>query len=337
MAALPTTRLTLADMLKYLDPKGRGAPVVELLAQRGMKEIQGYLGLQPGNLPTGHQFSVRTALPTAYLRDYNDGVTPSKSATAQLTEGMAIIEAWSEVDCAEAKLNGQEAFYRASEGAAFIEAMWQKYVQLFMYGNAKSDSKEFNGLATRFSSLASGNVIDCGGATGTTNTSIYLVNFGEDFFGIYPLGSEGGLQNVDHGRQIIQFSNGNRMAAYVSQYVMNAGLVLRDWRRIVRIANINVTELRARSGTQGVGAPTNIIYAMSDATQLVPDGMGTRVFLCNRTVIACLMKIGLDKSQQVVTIEQGLTQFGKPFQQVSFLGIPLIPVDRMLNTEAKIV
>lgn len=110
MAALPTTRLTLADMLKYLDPKGRGAPVVELLAQRGMKEIQGYLGLQPGNLPTGHQFSVRTALPTAYLRDYNDGVTPSKSATAQLTEGMSIIESWSEVDCAEAKLNGQEAF-----------------------------------------------------------------------------------------------------------------------------------------------------------------------------------------------------------------------------------
>lgn len=337
MAALPITRLTLADMLKYLDPKGRVTPVVELLAQRGAKELQGYIGMQPGNLPTGHQFSVRTALPTAYLRDYNDGVAPSKSATAQLTEGMSIIEAWSEVDCAEAKLNGQEAGYRAQESSAFIEAMWQKYVQLFMYGNAKSDSKEFNGLATRFSALASGNVIDCGGDAATNNTSIYLVNFGEDFFGIYPLGSDGGLQNVDHGRQIIQFSNGNRMAAYVTQFIMNAGLVLRDWRRIVRIANIKVADLRARANTQAVSAATNIIYAMSDATQLVPDGMGTRAFLCNRTVIASLMKIGLDKSQTVLTIEQGLTQFGKPFQQLSFLGIPLIPVDRILNTESKII
>jgi len=34
MTVLSTTRLTLADLAKMMDPNGRVAPVVELLAQR---------------------------------------------------------------------------------------------------------------------------------------------------------------------------------------------------------------------------------------------------------------------------------------------------------------
>ena len=334
--ALPTTRLNYADLIKYMDPAGRVRPVVELLAQQGAKQLQGSMVWQPGNLPNGHKFSVRTALPTSYLRDYNEGVPPSKSAVSQLTEGMSIIESWSEIDAAEAKLNGQAEMFRAQENAAFIESMWQKYSQLFIYGNAGLDSKEFNGLATRLSATSAGNVISAGGDAAPTNTSIYLVNFGDDVFGIYPLGSMAGLDNVDHKTQIIQFSDGKRMAALVTQFIMNCGLVVRDWRRIARIANIKVADLRARTTTQAVTAATNIVYGMSDLTQMVPDGLGTRVYLANRTVIASLMKIGLDKSQSVLSVQSGLTQFGKPYQQVTFLDIPVIPMDRILNTEDQV-
>lgn len=334
MAALPNTRLTLADLQKYMDPQGKVAPVVELLAQRN--DILMDPLWQAGNLPTGHQFSVRTALPTAYLRDYNDGVLPSKSATAQQTEGMSIIEAWSEVDAAEANLNGNEAAFRAGEDAAFIQALEQKFAQLLVYGNVKSDTKEFNGISTRINVASHPQFIDCGG-TGTDNTSIILAEWGEDLFCVYPKGSQAGLQNTDLGKQIIQFSSGARMLALVTQFVWNVGLVQRDYRRTVRIGNIDVSDLRARTGTQAITTSTNVIYAMTDAIYRLPHGSGSRVFYMNRTVHAALAKIALDRSQQVVTIQEGVTQFGKPHSWLSFLGIPIRPVDRILNTESRVV
>ncbi len=327
--------MTLADLTKYLGPDSKVAPVVELLAQRN--DILMDPVWMPGNLPTGHQYSVRTALPSASLRDYNEGVAPSKSAVAQQTEGMSIIEAWSEVDAAEAKLNGEEAAFRAAEGKAFIQALEQEFARLLIYGNAKANSKEFNGIATRINSAAHTQFVNCTGGAGSLNTSIYLAEWGEDLFGIYPKGSEGGLQHIDHGRQIIQFTNGNRMSALVSQYIWNCGLVARDYRRLVRIGNILVTDLTARINTQAIAASTNIIYKMTDAVYKLPHGDGKRVFYMNRTVHAALAKIALDKSQQVVTIQEGLTQFGKPHSWLTFLGIPLRPVDKILNTEAQVV
>lgn len=339
MGVLDFNRLTYVDLVKYLDPQGKVAPVVELLAQRGAKELFGYLGWQPGNLPTGHQFSVRTALPTAYLRDYNEGVAATKAAVAQMTEGMSIIEAWSEVDEAEADLNGEAAAFRAKENVAFIEAIEQKFHQLLIYGNQSSDNKEFNGFATRLAALASGNVIDCVGADITENlgyTSLYLAQFGDDFFGIYPKGSQAGWKHIDHGRQILQLSNNTRLAALVTQFVCNCGIVIRDWRRLVRIGNVAVSKLRTRTSSQAVTASTCILYQMANAIHMLPDAGGTRVFIANRTVIAALMNMALDKSAAVLSIESAISQFGRPYQQVQFMGIPVVTSDRILTTEARI-
>lgn len=335
MAALPNTRLTLADLAKYMDPSGKVQPVTELLIQRN--DILMDPTWSPGNLPTGHQFSVRTALPTASLRDFNEGVLPSKSAVAQQTEGMSIIEAWSEVDAAEAKLNGEEAAFRAGEDKAFIQALDQTLAQLMIYGNVRTNSKEFNGIATRIATAAHPQFVNCVGGTGNVNTSIYLAEWGDDLFMIYPKGSEAGLRNVDLGRQIVTFANGTKMLALVSQYVWNCGMVARDYRRLVRIGNILVSDLRTRTGTQLVSAATNIIYAMVDAIYRLPHGDGRRVFYMNRTCHNALAKIALDRSQNVVTVETGVTQFGKPHQWLSFLGIPIRCVDKILNTEAQVV
>ena len=148
MAALPTSRMNLADLTKYMDPNGGVTPVVELLAQRGTKELLGYPGWQPGNLPTGHEWGVRTALPTAYTRAYNDGVELSKAGNARQTEGMAIIEAWSEVDAAEIKLNGQSSAFLAQENLAFLQTMEQKFQQhvLGLHGvQRREDAHEHSG------------------------------------------------------------------------------------------------------------------------------------------------------------------------------------------------
>lgn len=332
MAALPTTRMTLADLAKYMDPTGRVAPVAELLAQKN--EVLMDIPWQPGNLPTGHQYSQRVALPTAYLRDYNEGVAPSKSAVAQNTVGMSIIEAWSEVDEAEAKLNGNENAFRAAEDAAFTQALEQKFANLLIYGNVGSDAKEFNGLATLHPTLDQ-NCLDAGGS-GSDNTSIFVAEWGADLFGIYPKGSSGGLQNVNHGRQIIQFSDGTRMSALVTQMIWNCGLVQRDPTASVRIANIDISDLIGVTGDQELtDYTTNIIYRLSDALYRLPStGGGRRVIYMNRTVHAALAKMALAKSAGVLAIQPAMTQFGHASNWLSFLGVPIRCVDQIVNTES---
>lgn len=341
MAALPTTRATMAHLKGYLDPQGKVTPVVEYLAQNGEKELEGYLEWQPGNLPTGHEFPIRTALPTAYLRDYNEFVAPSVSAVGRMTEGMSIHEAWCDLDFAEINLNGEAAAYRAQEGIAFMQAMRQAWLQNFIYGNQKNSAKECNGLATRLSTLASGNVIDCGGDAATTNTSIYALQPGPDVFGIYPKGSPIGLQHVDFGdKQVLTDSTGKKMRAATSQYVWNCGMVVRHPLRIGRIANIKVADLRAGTGTQATTASTNVIDAMSDmlhAINAVPGGNGNIIFLAPPQVVGGLAKMGRKMAINAVDVVTGLTQFGKNFRQVQFLGAPVIPVDRILLTESKVV
>ncbi len=332
MAALPNTRLTLADLLKYMDPQGGVAPVVELLAQRN--ESMADPLFMPGNLPTGHQFSVRTALPTAYLRDYNEGVMPSKAAAAQQTEGMCIVEAWSEVDAAEAKLNGNEAAFRAQEDKAFIQSMEQQFVQQMFYGNVRTDPKAVNGLITRIGTASHPQFIDCSG-TGVDNTSILVAQWGDDLHGIYPKGSEAGLQAMNHGKQIIQFSDGKRMLALVSQFVWNFGFVQRDYRTTVRIGNIDVSELRARTGTQALTAATNILYALHDAQYRLPTPAGAVAYM-NRAAHSSLSKMAMDKSSNVLSVREGLNQFGKPYRWLDFNGMQLRCVDRLLNNEAHV-
>lgn len=343
MAANTSYRLTYADLLEQMDPDGEVTPVVELLAQRGVKELLGYLPWYPGNQPLGHQWSVRTSEPTAYTKDFGQFVAPSKSTTVKQTAGMSMIEAWSEVDADEIKVNGKREAFLAQENKSFISAIDKKFGQLWYAGNTRSDSTEFNGMATLLSTLASGNVIDCGGDNAATNTSIFVAQLGPEFFGSYPKGVQGAAPTYgwDHeplGKQILTDTTGKKLLCEVTRFSLKCGLVLKNWQRLVRIANVKVADLRARTGTQAITAATNILYALSDAFEMFPDSNpeGQTVIIANRTVIACLKKIGMDRTQNVLSVEKGLTQFGRPFQQVMFLDTPIIPMDRIVNTESKV-
>src|SRR5574343_52982 len=120
MAALSTGALTLADWAKRLDPDGKVPMIVELLEQTN--DILTDMRWIEGNLPTGHRTTVRTGLPAVAWRLLNQGITPSKSTTAQIDEQCGMLEEWSEVDKHLALLNGNTAAFRLSEGLAFIEA-----------------------------------------------------------------------------------------------------------------------------------------------------------------------------------------------------------------------
>lgn len=334
MATLSTTSLTLADWAKRLDPKGRVPVVAELLSQSN--EILEDAVFVEGNLATGHRVVIRTGLPTVYYRALNQGVPPSKSTTATVDEACSILEAFSETDADLVELANDQAAFRLSEDRAFIESMNQTQAGALFYGNPGVDARQYLGLATRYGSLSAGNgtnIIDAGG-TGTDNTSVYLVVWGENtVFCPFPQGSKAGLVHEDLGIETVNLSDGSRFRAYRTRYQWKNGLVVKDWRFVVRIANIDVSNLVGQS------SDADLVTFMSKSLDKVPNlNMGRAVFYMNRTVYSMLRIQALRNTKgSSLGIEKGLNQFGTPTTWMSFEGIPLRRVDQLLNTEARVV
>ena len=346
MATLSTSNLTLLDWAKRVDPDGRVPVVAELLSQSN--EILSDCVMKEGNLPTGERVIIRTGLPTVYWRALNQGIPNSKSTTAQVDEACAILEARSEVDKDLAMLNGNTAQFRLSEDTAFLEAMNQTMADTMFYGDPTADPKQFLGLAKRYGSFSAdnaANIINCKDATPTADkqTSIYLVVWGDQtVYCPFPKGSKAGLIHEDLGEQTV-YSGDNRMQAYSTRYQWKTGLVVKDWRYVVRICNIDVSDMRNAEGTQASGSltsqvSTTLIKLMSKAMHLIPNmAMGRAAFYMNRAVYSGLSIQAMDRAQYVLKVEQGLSQFGTPRSWMSFLGVPLRRCDALLNTEDRVV
>lgn len=334
MAVLATTSLTLADWAKRIDPEGRVPVVAELLSQSN--QVLEDAVFVPGNLPTGHRVVIRTGLPTVYWRAINQGVPPSKSTTAQVDEACGMLEAFSEMDVDLAELNGNTDEFRLSEDIPFLEAMNQEMAQKLFYGNPATDPKYFLGIMPRYGAISGAgnaqNILDAGG-TASDNASIVLVGWGENtVFCPFPKGSKAGLLHEDLGIETVNNPDGSRLRAYRTRYQWKNGLVVKDWRYIVRIANIKIGALTTNT------SPADIISLMSRACDRIPNfGMCKPVFYMNRTLYSFLRLQALNKSNAAVTVEKGLNQFGTPMTWLSFEGIPLRRVDQLLNTEARVV
>lgn len=333
MALLSANALTLADWAKRLDPQGKVPVVVELLGQTN--EILTDMQWMEGNLPTGHRTTVRTGLPTAAWRLLNQGVQPSKSTTAQIDEACGMLEAWSEVDKDLAELNGNTAAFRLSEAKAFIEAMNQEMAQTLFYGNSSVSPEEFTGLAARYSAISGAtnaqNVIT-GSGSGSDNSSIWLVCWGENTVsGIFPKGSKAGLQHDDLGLEVVEVTAGvagNRMLAYRDRWQWKCGIALKDWRYVVRIPNIDISNLVAKSSA------ADLIELMIKAIHRVPNiKLGKPVFYMNRS---CFQMLDIQRRDDVIA-GGGLVYDNVDGKiQYSFRGIPVRLCDQLLETEAAV-
>lgn len=340
---------TLLDFAKSIDPDGKTAKVAELLTQSN--EILFDLPWIEGNLPTGHRTTLRTALPTSTWRQLYQGVPPSKSDRAQITDSCGMLENRSEVDVDMAALNGNSDAFRLSEAMAFLEGMNQDFAQTLIYGDVNLNPERFSGLTPRYNTLSvanpvSQNVISAGGS-GADNTSIWLGVWGEQTgHGIFPKGSKAGLVQEDLGI-IDAFDTQTppaRYRAYAERYQWKCGLTIRDWRYFVRICNIDVSDLVGQTGTQALTASTAINKLMIRAMARIPImNMGKAAFYMNRTVKEYLSINAIDKSNAAALIQPAANQFGavSPGSAgngvLTFHGVPCRTVDRILNAEAVVV
>lgn len=340
MTTLATNLPTLMDLATQ-EVNGIQQPVIEILAQTN--EVLQDIPWEEGNLPTGHKTTLRTALPTISSRTLNAGVTPVKSATEQITDSCAILEAYTVCDKVLVEMAANPAMYRMGENRATIEAFGQKFTSLLFSGNATTTPSDFTGLGPRYNeffvaaSTTTGtngtakNVIDAGGA-GSDNSSMWLVGWGpQAVCGIYPRGGFAGMRHEDKGEQIWQTSttlggSTSALRAYVSWFEWRCGLSVRDWRNVVRISNIDLSEAQTASGDQADTAlVTHLLNMMVRAYYMIPNpGSVKLAFYCNRTVAFALHVLAMKRASAQITIEQ---VDGKPVTM--FLGVPIKRVDQL--------
>ena len=351
MATLASSALTLAEWATRLDPGGKPAAVIELLGQTN--EMLTDMLWMECNDGAGHKTTVRTGLPTATWRLLNYGVQKSKSTTAQVRDSTGLLEAMSDIDEVLVDLNGNTGEFRLGEDMAFIESMNQTMQYTAVYGNTQVNPERFTGLGPRFNAISAGqsgilntggNIVDAGGS-GSTNTSIWLIGWGQNTcHGLFPKGMAAGLQVSNEGKVPLYDANQNVYYGYRTRYKWHCGLSVRDWRFVVRIANINVTS--------GAVTTSNLINYLITAVNKLPfigaagsspppgaaggtvtkPGQVNTAFYCNRTVRTALDIQAMAKTNNFLTLE---TRDSKPY--IAFRGIPIRLCDVITNAEARVV
>ena len=330
MAEIGNNNPTLLDVAKRSDPEGKIDMIVELLSETN--EVLEDMSFVEGNLPTGHKTTIRSGLPSTTWRKLNYGVQPSKSQTVQVTDSCGMLEAYAEVDKALADLNGNTGAFRLSEDRAFLEAMNQEMANSLFYGDTDLYPEKFMGLAPRFDSTSAqnGSNIISGGGSGSDNHSIWLVVWGPNTcHGIFPKGSKAGFTHTDLGEETLEDAAGGKYQGYRTHYKWDIGLTVKDWRYIVRIPNIDNSNLTKDKS----GSSADITDLMVQALEMIPSlGLGRPVFYVNRTIRSYLRRQINNTTNVNLTLEDFA---GK--RVVAFDGVPVKRCDALVNgTEATI-
>ncbi len=336
---LATSRPTLLDVARATDPDGKIAKVVDTLMQ--YNDILEDIPWQEGNLPTGHQVTLQRSHPAPTFRLLNQGVVATKAVTGQITEACAIMENRNEVDVNVAALNGNTEAFRAQQDKPMIQGFSDALATALIYGDSSANPEQFNGLASRYFSLGttyvtSAQMIDAGG-TGSDNESIYLVNWGDGIHGIYPKGSRAGLDVKDLGIQdtLTNTTTFAKMRAYVTWMQWMVGLAVPDYRNVVRICNIDRSDLLTAS--DGSDTSANLLKYMSLAMDLLPPNNGGRPVFYMSNKARAMLRVKLNsKTNAALSIDNYLSASGLSRTQMSFYGVPCRRVDALTITESRI-
>lgn len=335
MATLGLNYPNLLDLSKQFTDGGEPMPLAELLTQRNA--VLDDIPWMEANSTSGHRIATRTGLPASTWRKLNGGVIPTKSTYADVTEGMASLTQLGLADEKLIQLSTDIARARLNENVGHIEAMNQDFVQNLFYGDSNVTPERFLGLAPRYSRVVGAgapenaeNVIDAGG-TGTDNISIWLVGWGESgVMGIYPRGSQGGLKHQDMGVELTPAPDGTGMwRFYRDTYEWDCGIAVKDWRNIVRIANVDSSDL-----TKNAATGADIVDLMAQSLVLLHDRDAVNpVFYVNRRIESFLQRQIMNKSNVWLSRSDYLGRR----EVLHFAGIPVRRVDRLIEAEARIV
>jgi len=337
VTALTATDLTLVDVAKR-SRNGQMLPVVEALQQRnGLLQSMVW---KEGNTDTGHEVASRNSLPSVSWVRYNEGISASKSTVDTYTEKTGILEGLSSVDVRVAQVNGNEAAFRASEDDAFLAAMANEVERAFFYESTAVNPQKVLGLQPRLNSTTSAyghQIIKADPSpSGSDQTSIWLVGWGErSVYGITPRGQPTGLEMEDKGEQRDKDTTSGKIKfKYETLFRWRCGLCVEDYRFVVRIANIDTSQL-----TVDAASGADLIRSMIKAYYQIFDPRAVRLaWYCNRTVASYLHQQAASKTYNSTLSIERAPMIGSPGIMgqplVTAMGYPIYISDAITNTEA---
>jgi hypothetical protein len=302
MAVLPNGQPTLVDAAALTTDSGSAVAIAEVLhaTNPSLDDIP----FTQANSTTGHKISARQKLPEAYLRRINQGIAPSKSGYGSILEAPGLFNALGQVDAKLVELAVDKQRFRFMENKGHIEALGQKFFQSLFYGDPNVIPEDFMGIAPRYASLAATDrtavqILDAGG-TGADLTSIYLVGWGEgSVMGFYPKGTQAGIKHTPLPQSMITDADGLKYLGYEDWFDLNAGLAVQDYRNIVRIANIDVSDLQAGTPHGGITAGAKLIDLMTIALEMLNSTDGVRPVFYAPRVIATYMRLQIQNKANV--------------------------------------
>lgn len=296
------------------------------------------------NMDAVHRHMIRTGLPSVSWGRLYKGVAQSKATTQQVDDTTGFLEARSEIDTRLLKLAPDPAKARLVDSAPFLEAMSQEMATGMFYHDTATTPEKFKGLAARFNAYNTNpadptkpniaNQVIHGGGSGSDNTSIWFVTWGDHATSLlYPKGSKAGVSIMDKGEEPVKDVNGLTYYAKVTTFEHHIGAFVKDWRYNARVANIDVSDMRA--GSVDLWALMRKAYYRLQSRRLNSVSARIAIYM-NRDVLEILDAQSSDRSLLAANPNYtGLGHAQVEGKEVrTYRGIPIREVDAILNTEA---
>lgn len=336
MATLTSTYLNLIDVHKQNDP--RTGEVIEVL--KAQNPILDDAVAMECNMGAIHRHGIRTGLPTPAWGRLYQGIPQSKSTIQQVDDTTGFLEARSGVDTRLLKLSSNPGALRLGEAMAHLEAMNQEMATGLFYHDTATTPEKFKGLAARYGTLGGGGagnqIVDAGG-TGSDNTSIWFVTWGDHATHLlYPKGTRAGVEREDKGEQRVTDANGDAYYVKEETFEWHMGVAVKDWRYNARVANIDVSNVLA--GTVDVYKFMISAYYKLQSRRMDSKSSRMAIYM-NRTILEALDQLSSGiGSTGVRDNVLRLTKAELEGKEVTmFRGIPIREVDAILNSEARVV
>ena len=335
MATIGNSYLNLIDLYKRTDPKsGAITPVIEALHTLNPL-MQDAIAIE-ANQGTKHLSTTRTGLPAVTWGKLYQGIPQSKSTTQQVEDSTGFVEGLSFVDNRLLEISKNPGAVRMSEAQAFLESMAQDVQTNFFYSDTLTTPERFKGLGARYNVTGNSQVVD-GGGTGSDNTSIWFVTWGERQTAlIYPEGTKAGVTRQDKGEVRVYDADNNPYYGKEEYFKQHVGVTVGDYRFNARIANIDLSDMLA--GSVDLYALLRKAYWKLQgrrAQKLDNGGMvsqGRTVIYANRDVLSMLDAATTNATK----VELKPTEVeGK--EVLTYRGLPIRETDALINAEARVV
>lgn len=310
------TLLTLAQLTTFNDSRNADimvsdilnrSPVISRLAADTAKE-------------TVYYYNKYTTAPVAGFRTINDGTEVTASADTQVTVTLKLLSCNVRVDKALAdhyNKGGAEAYLRMETSRALQQAMFIAERQFFYGTVSPGASAGFAGLGnqTDLNSAADAMVIDAGGTTATTGSSVWGIRTAPDAAGIIA-GYNGNIAIGDVFQTYIAGSSTGMLPAYGVPVEAYLGCRRGGTYDVGRIANL--------TADSGKGLTDDLIASL---LSLYPSGQLPTFLAMNRRSLKQL------QDSRTATNSTGAPA---PFPTEAF-GVPIIVTDAIVSTETLLV